>query len=114
MFMLRQGQVPLRTQDGGSTWTELTACAKLFANGATMDGSLSWTGKTLVLMGADMSLVTKGARATLVWKSADDGESWADETGDVITISPGGGVWCDGDFYFVTRGEGILVKRNFE
>ena len=49
MFMLRQGQVPLRTQDGGSTWTELTACTKLFANGATMDGSLSWTGKTLVL-----------------------------------------------------------------
>ena len=33
---------------------------------------------------------------------------------DLVTISPGPGVWYDRDFYFVTRGEGVTVKRNFE
>ena len=41
-------------------------------------------------------------------------DSWTDETGDLVTISPGPGVWYENDFYFVTRGEGICVKRNFE
>ena len=43
-----------------------------------------------------------------------DMDSWTDETGDLVTISPGPGVWYEHDFYFVTRGEGICVKRNFE
>lgn len=30
LFLLRSGQVPLRSQDGGKTWTELTAAAPLF------------------------------------------------------------------------------------
>ena len=42
------------------------------------------------------------------------GAGLRDETGDVVTNSPGPGVWYDRDFYFVTRGEGVLVKRNFE
>jgi hypothetical protein len=79
-----------------------------------MDGSLSWTGKTLVLHGADMSAMQRSAYGTAVWKSGDDGETWDDETGDLVTISPGPGVWYEKDFYFVTRGEGICVKRDFE
>ena len=43
-----------------------------------------------------------------------DGDNWTDETGDLVTISPGAGVWYEKDFYFVTRGEGLTVKRNFE
>ena len=116
MFMLRKGLVPLRTQDGGSTWTPLSspAMTQLFAHGVTMDGALSWTGKTLVLTGADLSAVGRGERATSVWKSTNDGDDWTDETGDIVTISPGPGVWYEKDFYFVTRGEGVTVKRNFE
>ena len=49
-----------------------------------------------------------------MWKSADDGETWTDETGDLVTISPGPGVWFEKDYYQVTRGEGLTVKRNFE
>ena len=60
------------------------------------------------------SAIGRGARGTSVWKSSDDGDTWSDETGDVVTNSPGPGVWYDRDFYFVTRGEGVLVKRNFE
>ena len=41
-------------------------------------------------------------------------DSWTDETGDLVTISPGPGVWYENDFYFVTRGEGVMVKRAFE
>jgi len=114
MFMLRNGEVPLRTTDGGSSWQGLSATAALFKYGATLDASLSWTGKTLVLHGNDPSAIGRGEYGTVVWKSSDDGDSWVDETGDLVTISPGAGVWYDSDFYFVTRGEGICVKRNFE
>ena len=75
MFMLRGGAVPLRTTDGGKTWAELSAAAPLFQHGATFDGSLSWTGKTLVLSGADLSAIGRQEYATAVWRSADDGAS---------------------------------------
>ena len=51
---------------------------------------------------------------TAVWKSTNDGDDWVDETGDLVTVSPGPSVWYETDFYFVTRGEGVTVKRNFE
>merc|ERR1712146_22709 len=114
MFMLRNGQIPLRTKNGGEQWEELTSSAALFKYGATMDGSLSWSGKTLVLHGVDLSAISRHQYGTAVWKSSDDGDTWTDETGDLVTISPGPGVWFEKDFYFVTRGEGITVKRSFE
>jgi len=114
MFMMRSGAVPLRTSDGGASWTELTAAAPLFKYGATLDGVLSWTGKTLVLSGFDGSAVKRGVRGTHLWKSTDDGNTFSDEIGDVVTNSPGPVVWYDKDLYWVTRGEGVMVKRNFE
>jgi len=114
MFMIRSGAVPLRTKDGGRTWTELSTAAPLFKYGATFDASLSWSGRTLVLAGVDLSAIGRGAYGTAVWKSHNDGDDWIDETGDLVTISPGPGVWYEKDFYFVTRGEGVAVKRNFE
>jgi len=114
MFMLRRGDVPLRTQDGGKSWQGLSATASLFKYGATLDASLSWTGNTLVLHGNDISAIGRGEYGTVVWKTSDDGDTWDDETGDLVTISPDHGVWYESDFYFVTRGEGITVKRNFE
>ena len=57
MFMMRSGQVPLRTQDGGSTWKPLTSTAALFKGGATFSASLSWSGKTLVVHGSDRSAI---------------------------------------------------------
>jgi len=114
MFMLRSGAVPLRTKNGGKTWTELASALSLFAHGATLEGSLSWTGKTLVLHGTDRSAIGRGTYGTNVWKSVDDGETWADETGDLVTISLGGAAWYETDFYITSAGEGILVKRGFE
>jgi len=114
MFMMRNGAVPLRTTDGGLTWTELTSAAPLFKYGATLDASLSWSGNTLVLHGADHSAIGRGEYGMSVWKSCDDGNTWTDETGDLVTISPSGGVWYEKDFYLPTSGEGVTVKRNFE
>merc|ERR1711957_665800 len=114
MFMMRNGAVPLRPTDGGLTWTELTSAAPLFKYGATLDASLSWSGNTLVLHGADHSAIGRGEYGMSVWKSCDDGNTWTDETGDLVTISPSGGVWYEKDFYLPTSGEGVTVKRNFE
>jgi hypothetical protein len=116
MFMLRGGAVPLRTKDSGASWQELSSLSKtpLFQYGATMDGSLSWSGNTFVLSGNDGGAIARKQYGTFVWKSTDDGDTWTDETGDLVTISPGAGVWYEKDFYFVTRGEGLTLKRNFE
>ena len=48
-----------------------------------------------------------------LWKSTDDGESFTDETADLVTISPGPAVFYEKDLYWVTHGEGIVVKRGF-
>ena len=48
------------------------------------------------------------------FKSTDDGASWTDETGDIITVSMGMGCWYKKDYYLVASGEGIIVRRNFE
>ena len=111
---MRNGMVPLRTTDGGSTWKELNSCAALFKYGASFQGSLSWSGNTFVLSGTDTGASARGEYGTKVWKSGNDGDDWADETGDLVTISTGPGVWFEKDFYFVTQGQGVTVKRNFE
>ena len=51
MLVLRSGDVALRTQDGGKSWSALTSMAAI-ANASHM-ADYSWTGKTLVLHGAD-------------------------------------------------------------
>ena len=49
-----------------------------------------------------------------MWKSTDDGETWTDETGDLITMNTGHGRWYESDFYIASYGEGVIVKRNFD
>ena len=49
-----------------------------------------------------------------VWRSMDDGDTWIDETDDLVTLSVNSGTWFGEDFYLTTSGEGILVKRKFE
>ena len=45
-----------------------------------------------------------------VWVSKDDGETWVDETGGLVTMGPGAANWYEGDFYINSMGEGIQVK----
>ena len=50
----------------------------------------------------------------LCWWGGSAGETWTDEIGDMTTISVGHGRWYESDFYIITAGEGVTVKRNFE
>ena len=68
-----QNDVPLKTIDGGSTWIPLdTAPAKLTQlvqhNAAHPLGALSWSGKTLVVSGADQSAIGRQERVSLASK----------------------------------------------
>jgi hypothetical protein len=51
---------------------------------------------------------------TALWKSTDDGESFIDETSDLVTICQGPVVFYEKDLYWVTHGEGIVVKRGLD
>ena len=64
--------------------------------------------------GSDPTAIQRRKFGTAVWKSSDDGETWTDETGDLATVSMGHGRWYESDFYVVTQGEGVIVKRKFE
>ena len=118
MFLVRKAKVPLKTVNGGSTWEPMTSLASFYtddnAGTSKVEFELSWTGKTLAVYGNDRSAITRQEFPTFVWKSIDDGETWVDETGDLATISTGHGRWYESDFYLITRGEGVVVKRNFE
>ena len=85
MIVSRSGQVPLRTADGGLNWEPMDSCAAV----ATFRQELiySWSGTTLIMMGAGGSQTVDHPHAAFVWMSKDDGETWTDETGDVVTMA---------------------------
>jgi len=115
LFLVRKDKVPLKTVDGGSTWAPMMSLAALFPEpGVKLEGELSWSGNTLVVYGVDGSAILRNEFGSFIWKSADDGETWTDETGDLATLSIGHGRWYETDFYLITQGEGVIVKRNFE
>jgi photosystem II stability/assembly factor-like uncharacterized protein len=120
MFLLRSKLVPLRTRDGGKTWTALDSFAPIVSVGFSFD--LSWSGKTIVVHGCRFgstnsgctfdpaSIAQGGEKAFYVWRSVDDGDSFVDETDDVITNHPAGGYWYEGTYYLTSSGQGIMAK----
>jgi len=109
MIVNRNNDVPLRTKDGGATWTPVNSC-KLVAR--TNHGLIySWTGKTLIMMGSGGTQSVDHPHAAFVWVSKDDGETWVDETSDMlVTMGPGAANWYENDFYINSMGQGIMVK----
>ena len=108
MFLLRIEKVPLRTRNAGKSWRELDSFAPIANVGFAMD--LSWSGKTMVVHGVDMARIAKNQKAVFVWRSTDDGDTFVDETDDIVTIHPAGGHWFGGTFYMSSSGQGILAK----
>ena len=108
MFVLRSKTVPLRTKDGGKTWSALHSFDAIAAVGFAFD--LSWTGNTIVVHGLDTTAIAQGSKAPFVWRSTDDGDTFVDETDDVITNHPSGGSWFEGKYYLTSSGQGIMAK----
>jgi len=108
MIMTRTRDVPLRTKDGGKTWHPLTSAAAL-AN-CSQAATYSWTGRTLVLHGNAKSPSPTFQHSAYVWISTDDGDTWKDETGDIVSMGIGGGQWYEGKLYLNSMGEGIFAK----
>eukprot|EP00937_MAST-01D_sp_MAST-1D-sp2_P005083 g5083.t1 len=108
MIAVRNGAVPLRTFDSGGTWQPLdsTMLVASFSHGVLW----SWTGNTLIMLGSGGSQSDEHPHAAYVWKSTDDGDTWTDETGDLVTMGPGAAQWYENDFYINSMGQGIQVK----
>ena len=109
MIATRTGNVPLKTVDGGKNWTPMPSCAAVSSFGHDM--IYSWSRKTLIMMGSGGTQTKDHWHAPFVWVSKDDGETWTDETGDLVTMGPGAANWYEGDFYINSMGQGIQVKR---
>ena len=100
MIMVRNGDVPLRTRDGGVTWKRLGSLANLARYG--LGAAYSWSGKTLAIS------TVRGR--TLVWVSRDDGDTWVDESGDYTALNGGIAQWYDNTLYISSMGQGISAK----
>ena len=55
--------------------------------------------------------MTNHPHTAYVWKSTDDGDTWTDETADVVTMGAGISQWYDKDLYLSSGGQGIMKKR---
>lgn len=108
MLLLRSNDVPLRSRDGGTSWGGVGSCQKIAH--AQQHAEYSWTGKTLVLHGFDGGALARGEYGGYVWVSENDGDTWRDETGDLVTMSIGAGQWFGNRFYMNTGGQGIQAK----
>ena len=100
MLVLRNGDVPLRTRDGGASWQRVASLENI---ARTLGGAAySWSGKTLAVSGNVGQL--------FVWVSRDDGDTWVDETGDYTSMSGGIAQWYDNTLYICSLGQGISSK----
>ena len=100
MIMMRNGDVPLRTFDGGASWKPLYSVSAIVPHGPSM--SYSWSGKTL-----GMHFIDGQVR---VWVSSDDGETWVDESSDYSALMGGIAQWYDSTLYVCSLGQGISAK----
>jgi len=100
MLAMRSGQVPLRTVDGGKTWTPLNSLSAIAAR--TLHAAFSWSGKTLA--------VSTVIDQTVIWISTDDGDTWVDESGDYSAMSGGIAQWYNSTLYICSMGQGISSK----
>ena len=100
MVVMRNGQVPLRTKDGGATWHPLDSVAPIASR--SPHAAYSWSGKTLAISCTTNTMV--------VWVSRDDGDTWVDESGDYTSDNGGIAQWYENTLYVSSMGQGISAK----
>ena len=100
MIVVRNGDVPLRTKDGGASWQRMASLEDVARYGLGV--AYSWSGKTLAISGVKGQL--------FVWVSTDDGNTWIDESGDYTSMSGGIAQWYENTLYISSMGQGISSK----
>ena len=100
MLVMRRGDVPLRTRDGGASWQRLLSVRDIAKYG--LNAQYSWSGKTLALSAV--------VGQSLIWISKDDGDTWTDESGDYTAMSGGVAQWYESTLYVSSLGQGIAAK----
>jgi len=100
MLLLRNGDVPLRTRDGGASWHRLASVKGIENN--INGAAYSWSGKTLALSGVRGQI--------FVFISKDDGDTWVDESGDYTAMTGGIDQWYENTLYISSLGQGISAK----
>ena len=100
MIVMRNGDVPLRTRDGGKTWSRLGSVQNIAKHSPY--AVYSWSGKTLALSTVVGQMV--------IWISNDDGDTWVDESGDYTALTGGISQWYENTLYIHSLGQGISAK----
>lgn len=100
MIVVRNGDVPLRTKDGGASWQRMASLEDVARYVGV--AKYSWSGKTLAISGVKGQL--------FVWISRDGGDSWIDESGDYTSMSGGLSQWYENTLYISSMGQGISSK----
>merc|ERR1719399_2303478 len=108
MIVTRANDAPLRARDGGKRWQPLTSCASVAPFIHSMQWS--WTGKTLALFGNGGTQSKEHPHTAYVWKSTDDGDTWTDETADIVTNGASLSQWYGNELFLNSGGQGILSK----
>ena len=109
MFLVRgAGYVPLRTRDGGGSWEPLESLEVVKQSVHTL--LYSWSGKTLVFFGNGGEQSAQHPHTAYVWKSVDDGDTWTDETDDIVTMGAGIAQWYESTLYMNSGGQGTFAK----
>ena len=104
----REKQLPLITKDGGKTFNLMHSLATVSTYLASF--SWSWSAKTLVAFGSGGVQSSSHPHTAFLWKSLDDGETWTDETGDIVTMGFGVSQWYNETIYLSSMGQGIFSK----
>jgi hypothetical protein len=109
-FVTGRSGVPHKTVDGGETWAPLNSTLGIASFGKSL--LYSWTGKTLAMSGTGGSpgQFADHPHAGYVWTSTDDGETWEDQTGGVVTLAFGMAQWYEDKLYCASMGEGVFYK----
>ena len=108
--LIGRNGVPYKTLDGGDTWKPLNSAGAVAKY--SHDMLYSWTGKTLAMSGSGGALgdYAEHQHAGYLWTSTDDGETWEDHSGNIVTLGFGMAQWYENKLYCGSMGEGAFYK----
>jgi hypothetical protein len=114
MLVVVKGGPAMRTTDSGTTWNSVTDGAVNQATTLSYKAmaAYSFSGKTIALAA---SVTVPGQTAPHVFKSQDDGATWAEEAGgNLVTLQLNSVAWNGGDLILGTSGQGIVKGAGFD